>query len=591
MPEKVHDQDRDRLKGGLKKIPIIVLILDIFIYLASLIVGIARRFSLVEVRYLLFRYSEGFYLIVLLLSALSYIALYIYDSRGREELDTGASGENRSIVRRNAYRIGHDFIEQVKIVFRNHFVVFIALIVILFVTQASELLSRQIIAVTFLVSFIFDIIAREIVRVITQKYNDRQTKTVVVGGKILRIIPKGEKLSLEEEENKGKVLHVFAIGCKGIPAEYGGFETFMHNLTKYKQDENILYHVARMAEDELRYEYHRSVVFDIHVPSLGSAKAVYYDIVALHRSIAYCKKYGINSRTGKAPVFFIMACRIGPFIAHFRRRIHALGGKLYVNPDGHEWKRSKWSKPVQKYWKYSEGKMVKAADLIICDSKTIEEYIKKEYAECKPNTTFIAYGAKVVGEKDFSDMYIDWLGYNKVSTGNYYLMVGRFVPENNYEAVLREFMKSKTKRDLVIITTPNEKFSIELEKKLGWSRDQRIKFVGTVYNVDLLREIRLHAFAYIHGHSVGGTNPSLLESLGATDLNLLYECGFNREVAEDSALYFTTQDGSLAILINSVDGMSEEEREKYGAKAKGRIRSAYSWGKICGEYEAEFKAY
>lgn len=624
-----HRQGGRNVKGGRSRVSVLVLLIDILVYLGSLLFGIASRFSFEQIRYLLFHYSDGFYLIVILLSTLSYVALYVNDSRAREEIENGAPGENRSVIRRRTYKLGHDFVDQVKIVFRNHLVVFIALIMILFVVQASELLSRKIIAITFLLSFVIDIFVREIIRIVAQKHNDRQAQTVVVGGKILRIIPNGEQLPLEAENKKGAVTHVFAIGCKGIPAEYGGFETFMQYLTKYKENPNILYHVARIAGDEVRYEYHRSIVFDLHVPSLGSAKAIYYDIAALRRSISYCKKHKINNKTGNAPVFFIMACRIGPFIAHYKRQIHSLGGKLYINPDGHEWKRSKWSKPVQKYWKYSEGKMVKDADLLICDSKTIEKYIHDEYAEYSPKTTFIAYGAKVVDgtasaytndlkdddaksletELDvaslqnnasngdtalyahitrLSDTYKDWCRYNNVTAGEYYLMVGRFVPENNYEAALREFMTSKSRRDLVIITTPNEKLSIELDQKLGWSADARIKFVGTVYDVDLLREIRLHAYAYIHGHSVGGTNPSLLESLGATDLNLLYDCGFNREVAEDSALYWSTENGSLAKLIDDVDEMPAEQRREFGVKAKARITEEYSWHKICSEYEGVF---
>ena len=121
----------------------------------------------------------------------------------------------------------------------------------------------------------------------------------------------------------------------------------------------------------------------------------------------------------------------------------------------------------------------------------------------------------------------------------------------------------------------------ELEKELGFSKDPRIKFVGTVYDQELLKKIREEAYGYFHGHEVGGTNPSLLEALGSTKLNLLLKVGFNEEVAEDSALYWTKEPGNLAALIDKCEGI---DREELGRKAKERIRTAYSWEFISSRY-------
>ena len=127
------------------------------------------------------------------------------------------------------------------------------------------------------------------------------------------------------------------------------------------------------------------------------------------------------------------------------------------------------------------------------------------------------------------------------------------MPENSFEIMIREFMKSKSKKDFALITNVNDKFLNELENKLHFRRDPRIKFVGTVYDQELLKKIRENAYAYFHGHTVGGTNPSLIEALGSTDLNLLVDIGFNREVAEDCALYWSKELGELAKLINQVE--------------------------------------
>ena len=381
--------------------------------------------------------------------------------------------------------------------------------------------------------------------------------------------------------------HVFLVGAKSLGA-YGGYETFINKLTEYHQDNpNIKYHVAVKANGqgagvpvgavkcEGGYTYHNADCFEIPIPEkLGSAQAIYYDCAALAQSIKIIRKQKI-----KNPSVYIMTCRIGPFFNHYAKQIRKLGGKVFLNPDGHEWKRAKWSAPVREYWKYSEKKMVLGSDLIVCDSVNIEKYIHSTYKV--ENTTFIAYGAETQPSRCTEDKYEEWLKSKGLTRGEYYLIVGRFVPENNYETMIKEYMKSKTKKDFAIIANANPQFKKELQEKLGFENDGRIKFVGTVYDQELLKKIREEAYGYFHGHEVGGTNPSLLEALGSTKLNLLLKVGFNEEVAEDAALYWTKEEGNLAKLIDECDDMN---REELGQKAKERIRTAYSWEYISERY-------
>ena len=140
----------------------------------------------------------------------------------------------------------------------------------------------------------------------------------------------------------------------------------------------------------------------------------------------------------------------------------------------------------------------------------------------------------------------------------------------------------------MLITGITEKFLEELKNKTGFDKDSRIKFVGTVYDKELLMKIREDAFGYLHGHEVGGTNPSLLEALGSTKLNLLLDVGFNREVAEDGAVYWNKKSGNMADLIESVEKMSLEEIEVLGSKAHDRINKWYSWKYISEEYKKVF---
>lgn len=380
--------------------------------------------------------------------------------------------------------------------------------------------------------------------------------------------------------------NVFIVGAKNL-GNYGGYETFVDKLTEYhKENKEIKYHVAIKDKEYGEFEKNDARCFKIKVPNIGPAQAIYYDVKALSECCKYIKEHNIDN-----PIVYILACRIGPFAKHFRKKIHKLGGRLYINPDGHEWMRAKWSAPVRKYWKISEKMMVKQADLLICDSKNIEKYIKETYSQYNPETTFIAYGADIKKSilADDDKKVTDWFKEKEVKPKEYYLVVGRFVPENNYETMIREFMKSGTTKDFVIITNvEHNKFYEELKVSTGFEQDKRIKFVGTVYDQELLKKIREQAYAYFHGHEVGGTNPSLLEALASTDLNLLLDVGFNREVAEDGALYWNKGDGNLAGLIEKADSLTDELIDKYAIKAKSRIEDFYSWEFISEKYKRQF---
>lgn len=397
--------------------------------------------------------------------------------------------------------------------------------------------------------------------------------------------------------------HIFLVGAKSL-GNYGGYETFVYKLTQYHQDlSDLQYHVACKANgdgcmDESKlsgarrisdseFEFYHAHCFKIHVPQIGPAQAIYYDVAALWKCCQYIKKHQI-----KHPIIYIMTCRIGPFARYFYQQIHKLGGKIYLNPDGHEWLRQKWAPPIRKYWKLSEHLMVRYADLIVCDSIHIESYIQKEYQKFHPKTTYLSYGAEVKPSflTDDAKPYQEFLQKFALTPNQYYLIVCRFVPENNFETILREFMRSHTERKLAVITNTSAKFFHELEEKLQFSRDPRIVFTGVVYNPPLLHKLRENAYAYLHGHEVGGTNPSLLEGLGASKLNLLFDVSFNREVALDTALYWTKEPGNLAACIEKAEAMSSAERDRMGEKAKERIRSAYSWTQIANQYEALWKS-
>ena len=378
--------------------------------------------------------------------------------------------------------------------------------------------------------------------------------------------------------------HVFIIGSRGLPAQYGGFETFVDQLVSHQVSPAIQYHVACLSDDQAyqHFDYKGVDCFTIKAPKLGPARVIAYDMMAINYALKVIKRQGIEQ-----PIFYVLGNTIGAFVAPFARKIHKMGGQFYINPDGLEWQRAKWAKPIQAYLKYSEKIMTRHADLVISDNPGIESYIKEAYPWSK--TTYIAYGTDLSPtsltrqDRKVRELYHKWQTQEK----NYYLILGRFVPENNYETAIREFMTSSTKRDLVIICNhEGNPYFEELRARTGFDQDPRVKFVGTVYDQDLLKYVRKEAFAYIHGHEVGGTNPGLLEALAQTDLNLVLGVSFNQTVAKDTAQYWTKEIGNLAHLINQVDSL--EDVSKWGQLAKDNMKQNFTWEKIVGEYEELF---
>ena len=375
--------------------------------------------------------------------------------------------------------------------------------------------------------------------------------------------------------------HVFIIGSRGLPAKYGGFETFVEELVKHQSNKNIKYHVACQSENSDKgrpgehFDYLGADCFVIKVPNIGPARVIAYDMLAINIALKFCKEEQIEE-----PIFYILGNTIGGFIGHFVKKIHKINGKVFVNPDGLEWKRTKWPMPVRSYLKYAEKKMVKKSDLIISDNSGIKDYLTAEYG--KINSEIIAYGT----EKISSDL-TESKTLVKYKVSDYYLIVGRFVPENNYETLIKAFMESATERDLVIITNhEGNAYFEELRKKTQFDKDLRIKFVGTVYDQNELRYIREQAFAYLHGHEVGGTNPGLLEAMWSTQVNVVLGVNFNRMTAGDSVIYFDKE--NLLTVLTSVEVLSEDERLVLQKKAKKIINEKYTWEHVCNQYEELF---
>ena len=306
------------------------------------------------------------------------------------------------------------------------------------------------------------------------------------------------------------------------------------------------------------------------------------------KAVLYYKKY-IKKEKLDNVVMYILGCRVGPLFSLIHKKLNKMGVKIIINPDGLEWTREKWSWWIKKCFKISERTMIKSSDYVVCDSKAIEEYVKKKYEKYNKPTTFIAYGAYLNDIKDIDKKTKTFMDKYDIKPRDYYLIVGRFVPENNYELIINEFMKTTTSRDLVIISNVEKnKFYKKLKEQTNFDKDKWIKFVGPVYDDEILRRLRKNAKAYIHGHSAGGTNPSLLEALSITDVNILYNAIYNEEVGKDGVLYFSNEVGSLKEQIEKVEKFKSKENNMYGELAKKRITDEYTWDIVVKKYKKLF---
>ena len=379
--------------------------------------------------------------------------------------------------------------------------------------------------------------------------------------------------------------NLIIVGSRGYQFKYGGWETFVTNFVDYSNDEFNLY-IPYLIQDKKNYKgnyLNNGVnVHDIYIGKLGFATMFQFTIKSIRYYLKLIRKGEIKDAT-----VIILGCKVGPLMRFWYPMFKKYNTKVIINPDGIEWKREKWAGWIKKCFKISERDHVRYSDHVVCDSKAIKKYIDTEYKEYNKPSSFIAYGAdkKLVSEKT-EDLTKLMEKYN-FSENKYYLSVGRFVPENNYETVIREFMKSKVKKDLVIVTNldSNMKFYDELKEKLHFENDERIKFVGSVYDQKALKYLRENAYAYIHGHSAGGTNPSLLEALNTTKINILYNVSYNIEVGGEACFYFSKKDGSLKKEIEKCDNLTSKEIKIREKLEKDIINKKYTWEKVVNDYK------
>ena len=252
--------------------------------------------------------------------------------------------------------------------------------------------------------------------------------------------------------------------------------------------------------------------------------------------------------------------------------------KFIVNMDGLEWKRTKWSNFAKKYLRTMEYLAAKWATILVADAEGIADYLKKQYGR-PDKVVMIPYGADIINTPPNPARLTPY----GLEAGNYYLVVCRLEPENHVLEIIQGFAKTASKRKLVIVG--DYQADTPYTKLLTSHKNERVVFPGSIYDTEQLTALRYHCCAYLHGHSVGGTNPSLLEAMACGNFVIAHDNVFNREVTDNQAWYFTDSE-EVKRLLGKLE--SEGPPEKTTAIYKEIMESKYNWEVVADSYAGLF---
>lgn len=312
------------------------------------------------------------------------------------------------------------------------------------------------------------------------------------------------------------------IGTVGVPACYGGFETLVENLLDESDDgNNITVYCSSKSYSERPDNYKNARLHYIPLNANG-AQSIPYDIWSL------C--HAVYKGTDNILLLGVSGAICLPFIRLFSTV------RIITNIDGLEWKRAKWNTLIKKFLKYSEKLAVKYSDAVVADNKAIADYVKAEY---DIESTVIAYGGDhaVINDLNLTDE-------------GYALALCRIEPENNVEMILEAF--SQTNKSLKFIGNwNNSDFGRAMKAK--YNQFTNINIVDPIYDIEVLFDIRQKCSFYVHGHSAGGTNPSLVEMMHFNKNILAFDCNYNRASTEDKASFFTNAKELISLINHSND--------------------------------------
>ena len=353
------------------------------------------------------------------------------------------------------------------------------------------------------------------------------------------------------------------LGTRGVPNHYGGFEQFAQYLSeKFVKKGHEVYVYNSQNHPYQKSEWNGVKIIHCKDPSntIGTASQFIYDLNCI-----------IDSRKRNYDIIL----QLGYTSSSIWNFLFPKGTIIVTNMDGLEWKRNKYTKLVQKFLLFAEKLAVKYSNYLISDSIAIQSYLKQKYSI---ESKYIPYGAFVVNNVD-KQILKDF----NVKENSYNILVARMEPENNIETILQGFVNSNTSRKFIVVGNTSNKYGSYITEKF---KDSRIIYTGYIEAIEKLNTLRKYSYLYFHGHSVGGTNPSLLEAMSSSSLICAHNNHFNKAILDDHAFYFNCDKCVTSLLEKE----NIQERELYVHNNLEKIKKKYRWSKVLKEYENFLKS-
>jgi glycosyltransferase involved in cell wall biosynthesis len=362
-------------------------------------------------------------------------------------------------------------------------------------------------------------------------------------------------------------MKIAITGTRGIPNRYGGFEQFAEQLSvrlALRGYDVWVYNPSFHPFTENEFKKVKIVRKISPEKFIGPAANYIYDLICLRDAV-------------KRNADIILECGYAT-AAPALKLLNLRNSKLLINPDGMEWQRSKYSPLIRTLIRSSENNIVKMGLNLVCDNQELVNYYSGKY-NIKPY--YIPYGADL-----FTDPDEKVLKDYDVKPFEYFLLIARFEPENNLLAIIKGFLNSQRSEKLVIVGDPLNNFGRKFVNR--FQHYSRFLFTKDIFNQKILNNLRYFSKAYFHGHSAGGTNPSLLEAMAAGSFIIAHDNRFNRNILKDNALYFNNENEITSILLSENDWINKKE---FFVKTNlTLIEKEYQWEDVTDKYDNLFKS-
>lgn len=359
-------------------------------------------------------------------------------------------------------------------------------------------------------------------------------------------------------------LKIALIGTRGVPANYGGFETCVAELGKRLVERG---HEVTVYCRDSYYKEKPPYYLGMHLVYLPNLQKKSLDTLS-HTFLSV-----IHAAWQSYDVLMVFNAANSPALLLPR----LLGKKIAINTDGLEWKRGKWGAVARNYYKMSEWLSTRLANRIVADSKGIQDYYRETYSVDSSN---IAYGAEVG-----ISAHPELLQKLKLKPGEYFLQITRFEPENNPLLTIKSFRRLKTDKKLVLVG--GVPYESDYSRLIAAESDDRVLLPGFIYDKELLNELWCNCYAYVHGNEVGGTNPALLQTMASGCFTIAVDVSFSRDVLQDGGIFYHKTEDDLSVKMQwALD--HELDLPDYKNRAVKRILEHYTWDKVTDGYEVLF---